>query len=142
MTAQQSHEEYVRSVWKDVELHISSSARRIAFLKLPVLWSNSLNVGYAENEAECWQDAFEFTQNAVEEVRKLREEISLIQRDIPDEPKILTWFYVTTENSIEDDPCRDLTQRFVGYCRILQRLEAILAEKTRGMREEFLKELK
>lgn len=114
MTPQQTPEEYVRSVWLDSKYLIHLAEDEYGLI---LSMYDFLGIWY-EDRDKAIQAAFEFTQDWVEEVRKLKEEVKLLEE-------------ITEE--AENAPI---------FIRILHHLEAILAEKTRGMREEFLKELK
>lgn len=125
-----SDEEFVRAHWEQPELtdHTiccaedeSDAPYRVQIGLIVCKW--------AASPEGAWSAAAAYTRERLEEVRQLRREVDYMRREWQ---TVSVWVDVDmTDGNSDVDGVRDL-----HVCsRILSRLESILADKLRGMRE-------
>lgn len=136
-----SDEEKVRAVWANVRIHEQGCVK-----EAPNQWHGFVmvdignGIGHGREvmiasgtRAKRWAAAAAFTDERLEEIRQLREEIAWIKQAsyAGDDSFSQSWGYDARENCTR-------TIRHCRASRTLDRLEAILAEKTAGIRPEAL----
>jgi|ERR1700675_2507932 len=111
-------EEKVRAVWIEVN-NFGGDAIEGSWC-LAITNNEGMNFYHYHTESEAWSSVLAFTEQSLEEIRQLWEEIAEIADDLT--------CYAPGEETRKP------------YERILSRLESILAEKTVGIKPEALKE--
>ena len=130
-----ANEQKVRAAWKGASVEqpwLELSGDSTYHIYLGDFRSVDSRVREA-SEAEAWAAAAAFTDERLEEIRQLREEIAWIKQAsyAGDDSFSQSWGYDARENCTR-------TIRHCRASRTLDRLEAILAEKTAGIRPEAL----
>ena len=113
-------EEYVRARWENVKCVDFYAGKNCAvqawYVSLNARWSG--RVGGTADDPEMWKEARAFTEQREREIAEVREEISEIEDDV------LSYSAHDNADSFA-----------VIYRRILARLQTVLAELRRGMKE-------
>jgi hypothetical protein len=107
-------EEYVRTHWRAQAGQIGAGYWKV----VGITSDRAIHLGDGSGNAEAWSAAAEYTRNRLEEIRQVDGEIILLRGMIA---------LLASEQG-------DLTAPI--YARTIARLEAILADLKRGMKEE------
>lgn len=117
------NEQFVRSVWDGVNWGASNYEGSEFGV---VIYDDSQGTGFrCKTQSEAWQAAADFTRERLEEVRQLQEEIELLGGDLE----------VELPSPLSGEIRTIFDRESAIYERVISRLQAILADKTRGMKE-------